>query len=282
MWIQMLPRVSRPITNKSHQPRVVPCQPATLVFINTIPFDKEKFTTSCATTVSLLQGHGFLFAFNLVSLGNTYACVADWENECLSPPPRICQQNHNQRLLFFSIVIFFCCWQHQSPSYKLFTILWLVRLFFDVYLFFLASCALVFSRLKMKTLHGEPGEHRSHLHVAVFFLRGRGFFFFLFRLGVRLHFFLSSGGFFCPQRTWLQASTAGERTRERNITEEGGNCTKNPVSLLFHFLILLCTCFFLQGGCLLFLTFLIPGWQVPSSFSFSLGLLVNNYFLWDL
>lgn len=72
--IQMLLRASRPITNKSRQPRVVLCQPATLVFINTIPFDKEKFTTSCATTVSLPQGHGFLFAFNLVNLGNTYAC----------------------------------------------------------------------------------------------------------------------------------------------------------------------------------------------------------------
>lgn len=96
-----------------------------------------------------------------------------------------------------------------------------------MFIFFWLRVLWFFSRLKMKTLHGGLGEHRSHLHVAVFFLGGGGSFF-LFRLGVRLRFFLSSGVFFVPSEyCW--------RENQGNITKEGGNCTKNPVSLLFHF-----------------------------------------------
>lgn len=35
----------------------------------------------------------------------------------------------------------------------------------------------------MKTFHGGPGEHRSHLYVAVFFSLGGGVYFFLLDWG---------------------------------------------------------------------------------------------------
>lgn len=172
-------------------------------------------------------------------------------------PPRICQQNRNQRLLF-SLLLFFLLLATSIALLQIVYYLVISSPILSMFIFFfLASCALVFSRLKMKTLHGGPGEHRSHLHVAVFFWGGGGSFF-LFRLGVRLHFFLSSGVFFVPsepdyRRVLLAREPGREASRKR------GELYQKPSLFIVSFLILLCTCFFLQGGCLLFLTFLIPG-----------------------
>lgn len=144
----------------------------------------------------LASGSRFPFCFQPCQFGG-YVCV--WRIELNALSPTYLSTESQSTFAFFQLVFFFfffCCWQLLQIVYYLV----ISSPIFSMFIFFFGFVCSGFSRLKMKTLHGGPGEHRSHLHVAVFFLGGGGSFF-LFRLGVRLHFFPFIGGFFCPQRT---------------------------------------------------------------------------------